>query len=464
MYIAGVLCLGSDEIFSKARVAAREAGCQIDRVTAPAEMLERLQCLRYSVALVEHDVADLDVAELAQAVRKLPFPAVIVFQGGALTPLSCAARLVRAGVYYCLDPGCTVAEMAGVIMEAAEEARQRDASLRRNQEAWRNLLVGESPNMQDLARIVNLVARRRSTVLITGETGTGKELVARAIHAASDRSQSRMVALNCSAIPENLLEAELFGHTKGAFTGATGPRTGRFEEANESTLFLDEIGDMPVDLQAKLLRVLQEREIQRLGSSETIKLNVRVIAASNLNLLERVKQGRFREDLYYRLNVVPIAMPPLRERPGDIPLLVRHFIDKVCKLEGIERKEVYQDAMRKMMRYSWPGNVRQLENVVEKAVVMSDEREALMPGDFSVPVEAEDRPMLAANFPPRFSVPDHGLDFAQTVTTFEKSLLDEALRKTNGNKTLAADLLRLKRTTLVSKLRVLETPDIHGVS
>jgi DNA-binding NtrC family response regulator len=205
-----------------------------------------------------------------------------------------------------------------------------------------------------------------------------------------------------------------------------------------------------------LLRVLQEREIQRLGSSETVRLNVRVIAASNLNLMECVKQGRFREDLYYRLNVVPICMPRLRDRPGDIPLLTRHFIQKVCELERIPPREVYQETLRRLMRYSWPGNVRQLENVVEKAVVMSGDREILGPEDFTLPGDTDDI-QVTVSMAPQCSVPDHGLDFAQAVTTFERSILEEALKKTNGNRTAAAGLLRLKRTTLVSKLRVLES-------
>jgi len=193
---------------------------------------------------------------------------------------------------------------------------------------WKHLLVGESRAMDDIDRIIRLVAPRRCTILITGETGTGKEMAARAVHLASPRSGRPMVAVNCSALPEHLLEAELFGHVKGAFTGAFQQRTGRFEQAHQGTLFLDEIGDMPLELQAKLLRVLQEREFQRLGSSDTIPVDVRVIAASNVDLEERVRERRFREDLYYRLNVVPITMPPLRERRGDIPALVVHFVGK----------------------------------------------------------------------------------------------------------------------------------------
>jgi transcriptional regulator with GAF, ATPase, and Fis domain len=315
--------------------------------------------------------------------------------------------------------------------------------------------VGESPEMQNVARIIELVATRRCTVLISGETGTGKEMCARAIHAASDRAGKPMVALNCSAIPEHLLEAELFGHTRGAFTGAINDRAGRFEEADGGTLFLDEIGDMPFDLQAKLLRVLQEREVQRIGSSKTIKVNVRIVAASNLDLLDAVRQRRFREDLYYRLNVVPLRMPELRDRPGDIALLARHFVAKVCDLEGMEAKEIYNETLAKLGSHDWPGNVRQLENAVERAVVISGVRNFLVPSDF---------PLFSGAFRPTgqqlrsdaVSVPDHGIDFTEVVTVFERKLLDQALDKAKGNKSLAAGLLRMKRSTLISKLRVLE--------
>ena len=236
---------------------------------------------------------------------------------------------------------------------------------------WRRMLVGQSAAMQDVVRTIELLACRRCTVLITGETGTGKEVAARAIHQASDRAHKPFIALNCSAIPEHLLEAELFGHTKGAFTGAVNDRAGRFEEADGGTLFLDEIGDMPYDLQAKLLRVLQEREVQRLGSSKTIQVNVRVIAATNLDLLERVSQRQFREDLYYRLNVVPVKMPSLADRRHDIMLLARHFVTKICRMEDIPVKEIYNETLDHLMSYAWPGNVRQLENLVERAVVIS---------------------------------------------------------------------------------------------
>ena len=324
------------------------------------------------------------------------------------------------------------------------------------EEQWDRLLLGESPEMRQVKHIIRMVGNRRATVLITGETGTGKELAARAVHLAGVRGRGPLVAVNCSALPENLLEAELFGHVRGAFTGAVQNRTGRFDQAQGGTLFLDEIGELPADLQVKLLRVLQEREYQRLGSSETIRADIRVIAATNCDLVHKIGRGTFREDLYYRLNVVPIRMPALRSRPQDIPELARHFVAKICEMERIEGKSLAPEAADALCRYAWPGNVRQLENAIEMAIALSGERSALTTADFPLP---SDRRMEAALLPgsPLISVPDGGLDYERTVAEIERSILEQALRKTNGNKKAAADMLRLKRTTLSAKVRSLES-------
>ncbi len=314
-------------------------------------------------------------------------------------------------------------------------------------------MVGTSSSMEQISELIRLVAPRRCTVLISGETGTGKEVAARAIHAASPRAAAPMVSVNCAAIPANLLEAELFGHVRGAFTGAQQLRIGRFELASRGTLFLDEIGEMPFDLQAKLLRVLQEREIQRLGSSETVRIDVRIVAASNLDLAARVREGMFREDLYYRVNVVPLKMPALRDRREDIPLLAEHFVAAVCQAERIAPKAISPDASAKLTAHSWPGNVRQLENAVEMATILSGDRAVLEPHDFVLPHIAGAREQTA---PESIRVPASGLDFEQTVSSFERSILSQALRITGGNKKLAADMLRLKRTTLSAKVRMLE--------
>ncbi len=365
-----------------------------------------------------------------------------------------AVRLVRAGAYHCLGYRDSLEALRGWLESAIEERCGRKRSLEHasNSEPWRKLLVGESRAMQSVLETIRLIGCRRCTVMIGGETGTGKEMAARALHLASPRAGQPMVAINCSALPENLLEAELFGHVKGAFTGAIQARIGRFEQAHKGTLFLDEVGDMPLELQAKLLRVLQDREIQRLGSSETIKVDVRIIAATNVNLTERVRQGRFREDLYYRLNVVPLEMPPLRKRGSDIALLVAHFTEKICRAEGIPVKNVAPDAVERLCGCSWPGNVRQLENSVEMAVAMSGDREILFASDFGLAPATPVNVIPFETVAPPFSSPEI-TNFDMAVSQFEKSMLELALQKTAGNKTAAAELLGLKRTTLIMKLR-----------
>jgi DNA-binding NtrC family response regulator len=369
----------------------------------------------------------------------------------AATPAS-AVRLARLGVQHFLLTG----EDPFVAIEAIlKDHRSADlARLASSLESapWDRFLVGSSPEMRQISQIVKLVGARRATVLITGETGTGKELAARALHLAGHRS-GPLVAVNCGALPETLLESELFGHVRGAFTGAWQGRAGRFEQADRGTIFLDEIGELPLELQSKLLRVLQEREIQRLGSSETIKLDVRVVAATNCDLQERVERGEFREDLYYRLNVVPLHMPALRTRRGDVPLLARHFVEKICRAEGLPLKQLTSEAEQRLVEYPWPGNVRQLENAIETAVALSGGRPVLAPSDF--PVLAAPRPRAVSTGAPVVSVPDGGLDYERTLAGIEKSIIEQALRKTNGNKKAAADMLQLKRTTLSAKVRSL---------
>jgi DNA-binding NtrC family response regulator len=320
---------------------------------------------------------------------------------------------------------------------------------------WRKRLVGGSEALQRVANTIELIANRRSTVLILGETGTGKEIVARAIHDASQRAAMPMIPVNCGAIPNNLIEAELFGHVKGAFTGATAARIGRFEQAHRGTLFLDEIADVPLDLQAKLLRALQEREFQRVGSSETIRVDVRVIAATNIALLERVRQGKFREDLYYRLHVVPIHIPPLRDRPEDIPGLVRHFIKRICHQERLPAKSVPPDALAELVRYPWPGNVRQLENTIEMAIVLSGDRAVLCSDDFQLTRAAGTRQPVQVTADQLVPLPEEGLDFEAVINRIELNLLEQALRRSHGNKKAAAEILQLKRTTLAAKLKSL---------
>jgi DNA-binding NtrC family response regulator len=418
------------EYFKRSRIDAAVVCLPLPEYT-PFEALEELQATDDSVPLILWDPC----ARLRDAVR-----------------------FIKSGAFDVVDGEAGDGRLLGAIGDAIDDRRSRVPSGPEAEEPWRRILVGSSQPFQEVVNMVRLVGSRRSTVLITGETGTGKEMVARAIHMAGPRGRLPMVSVCCSALPENLLEAELFGHVRGAFTGALNQRIGRFEQAHGSTLFLDEIGDMPPELQAKLLRVLQEREFQRLGSSETIRVDVRVVAATNADLLERVQQGRFREDLYYRLNVIPMHLPPLRARVGDIAALAHHLTRKVCRLEDLPLKQISREALGRLTAYSWPGNVRQLENTVERAIVLSGDRTVLYPADF--PLTGQGPRPVTQNAGGNFvHVPDDGLDFEQTVGQIARGILEQALRKTNGNKKMAADLLRLKRTTLAAKLRSLETGD-----
>jgi len=437
--------------------AADLGGLTLEHASGIPEALEYLKRASIDAAVVRFPLPEYTPADaLVELLRADSAVPLIVWD--PCVRLQDAVRLIRSGAFDVLDGESGPAQLAYTIQDAIDDRRGRASGCADADEPWRRILVGSSQPFQELVHMVRLVASRRSTVLITGETGTGKEMAARAVHMAGPRGRLPMVSVCCSALPENLLEAELFGHVRGAFTGALNQRIGRFEQANGSTLFLDEIGDMPLELQAKLLRVLQEREFQRLGSSETIRVDVRVVAATNADLLERVRQGRFREDLYYRLNVVPMHLPPLRERAGDVASLTHHFIRKICRLEDLPLKEVSREALARLTAYSWPGNVRQLENTVERAIVLSGERTMLYPSDFPLDGHSP-RPAMepsSANF---VHVPDDGLDFEQTVGQIARGILEQALRKTNGNKKMAADLLGLKRTTLAAKLRSLETSD-----
>jgi DNA-binding NtrC family response regulator len=365
-----------------------------------------------------------------------------------------AVRMARLGVYQFFEE---TQEAFRLLEQAFESGCARDlARLAGHVDPadWERMLLGESREMQRVKHIIRMVGNRRATVLITGETGTGKEIAARALHLAGPRRRVPLVGVNCSALPENLLEAELFGHVRGAFTGAVQNRTGRFEQAQGGTLFLDEIGELPLDLQVKLLRVLQEREFQRLGSSETIAADIRVIAATNGDLMRKIEQGTFREDLYYRLNVVPVQMPPLRRRSEDVPMLAWHFVEKICSLERMDRKHLAPEAIERLRGYAWPGNVRQLENAVEMAVALSGDRRDLTAADFPLP--AITRTAAARESALTVRVPDEGLDYEQTLAGIERSILEQALLKTNGNKKAAAEMLGLKRTTLAAKVRSLE--------
>lgn len=319
-------------------------------------------------------------------------------------------------------------------------------------------IIGKSVVMSNLLEQVNIIAPYKINVLITGETGTGKELIAKAIHHVSPRAKNSFVAMNCAAIPEHLLEDELFGHVKGAFTGAQGERKGRFEQADTGTLFLDEIGDMNLAMQSKLLRVLQESEFERLGSGKTVKVDVRVVAATSADLERKILDGSFRADLYHRLNVVHLRVPALRERPDDIMPLSTGLLERFSEKAGLPSKTIASDACQKLVSYNFPGNVRQLQNAIERAAIFSGQSNEIrvehLPEEIKEQGSMFQLPSAAGLVPT--SIPDEGIDFSDVVSQVERNLLIQTLDKTGGNKLQAAKLLNLKRTTLVEKIKRLQ--------
>ena len=315
-------------------------------------------------------------------------------------------------------------------------------------------IIGKSEKILEIFEIIEKVARTDSTILITGETGTGKELIARAIHKCSPRKDRPFVPINCAAIPEQLLESEFFGYEKGAFTGAMRSRMGRIEFSNQGTLFLDEISSMSLELQAKLLRVIQEQEFERIGGLKTIKVDFRLISATNQDLKEKIKEGTFREDLFYRLNVIPINVPPLRERKSDIPILVNHFLKELREHNKTSVRGFSDKTMERLMQYHWPGNVRELKNLVERLSVLKQQGIIELdniPSSMGISVIPQMKPLVDINI-------KKGISFHTQVAEFERRLLLEALEQTSWVKEKAAKLLKLKRTTLIEKMKRREIP------
>ncbi len=372
-----------------------------------------------------------------------------VIMMSAYGDIELAQEAVRKGAADYLSKPYKNEEVLLRISIAEQRRRLRQENLRLKQEISKEVtyenIIGKSAAMQSMFKTIDKIAEFKSTVLIGGESGTGKELLARALHNRSPRKDRPFVAVNCGAIPENLLESELFGYVRGAFTDAVRNKEGLFEEADTGTLFLDEIGELPIGLQVKLLRVLQEDEIRRVGENRPRKVDVRILAATIRDLSEEVKHGAFREDLFYRLNVLTVKIPPLRERPGDVPLLVEHFLQKCNTRLGTSVKGVDPEAMRLLVDYAWPGNVRELENMVERAVILCD-------GDLITPEQLTDK---VAEMPaPHFAqLPEGQFSIKKTVEAVEEELIKRALTETAGNRTRAARLLEISHRTLLYKLK-----------
>jgi len=417
------------------------------------EALNVVRSQHVDLVLCDVKMPGINGLELVRQIHELypDLPCIVITgYGGAEN----SVEALRAGAYWYLEKPFDQDHL-DVVRRLVDQAIEHGRLKAENRSLHNELrskykfdnIIGRSSGLQQVLSIVEKVADTDSTVLITGESGTGKELVARALHYNSRRADRSLVTVNCGAIPEELLESELFGHIKGAFTGAISDREGRFSLANAGTIFLDEIGDMSPNLQVKLLRVLQERTFEPVGSSKTVRVDVRIIAATNQNLPDLIEKKMFREDLYYRLNVLPIEVPPLRERFGDIPLLVHHFLDVANTEQQTRVESVSDQAMQHMVDYAWPGNVRELENLIERLVVLAREGE----------VGVADLPdtLLAIRDATRSAlrVPATGIQFKDEVEAFESDLIRQALELAHWNKTKAAAILNLNRTTLEGKIR-----------
>lgn len=406
----------------------------------------------FDLAVIDMNLPDGNGLDFIVELKKSnPNIQVLVLTGFA--SIDSAIQATQKGAYHFLTKPFNVEELMSLIDKAlAHKSLEQENQQLRCELSYKykfNQIIGESEGIKNCLSLVERVAHTDSTVLVMGDSGTGKELIARAIHYNSTRSKGPFVAINCGAIPAELLESELFGHTKGAFTGAVANRIGRFEMADEGTLFLDEIGDLEPSLQVKILRALQEKTFEPVGSAKSVQVNVRVIAATNIDLEKAVKENRFREDLYYRLNVIPIQVPSLRERKTDIPILLNHFLQQFNKgkIDGL--KGFTPDALSCLIHYGWPGNIRELENLVERLSILKG----------TGTVDVLDLPAkyrsTAASYAETGAVeiPDTGLDFNTAVDQFENALILKALEKTGWNRNQAALLLRLNRTTLVEKMK-----------
>lgn len=421
-------------------------GCDVVAAVDGAAGLEAARGRRFDVAVVDVMMPGIGGIETLDRLRRLDedLPVILIT---AHASLENAVSAMKHGAFDYITKPFKNEEVMVVVRNAAEkrrlvaENRTLRASLRTQNHGLRDI-IGRSPPMRRVFDLITQAALSRTTILVEGESGTGKELAARALHAGSPRADRPFVTVNSGSLPPDLLESNLFGHLKGAFTGAVAAKKGLFELADKGTIFFDEIGSVPVETQAKLLRVMQEREFMRLGGIETKKVDTRIIAATNIDLRRLVADGKFREDLYYRLHVIKVEMPPLRERREDIPLLAHHFLDKYGAENDKENLELTAEALDLLEAYDWPGNVRELENVIERAVVLAT-------GSRIGPELIPDAVRTRRSFQmPHFVLPPEGLSFKDVVAAFETQLIERTLAAAGGVQKRAAEMLRIKPTTL----------------
>ncbi len=432
-------------------------------VRSAEEAIERLEKEPFDIVMLDLNLPGMSGLDLLQHCPRLK-PGIITIAITANATIETAVEAMKRGATEFLMKPLAADSLLSALSVAAERVSRHALSAGSSMAPVD--IVAESQVMRTLLNQATSIAPFNTTVLVTGETGTGKELIARSIHQHSPRCNRPLVALNCAAIPEQLLEDELFGHVKGAFTGAHAARIGRFEQADGGTLFLDEIGDMSLSLQAKLLRVLQEREFEKLGSSRTTKVDVRIVAATSADLGKRVGDGTFRPDLYYRLNVVHLRLPALRTRKEDIRPLAQQLLARFCLSAGLPLKTIAAEVWQVLTSYYWSGNVRQLQNAMERAAALSGTRMEIQLGDLpeevrggaefgiSMPLTDVTLPVMGATIPS--IIPDEGLSYEAVVATIERELLLKSLKKTGGNKVRAAKLLHMKRTTFAEKLKRLQ--------
>ncbi|MAF92018.1 MAG: DNA-binding response regulator [Bdellovibrionaceae bacterium] len=449
-----VLLLDSDSNSRAALYKLFEArSCHVYSIASMAEFSNLLPQLNdIDILLGKQNLQDAKINQALRILkqRNLQMRSYVMMDSNEPVEL---LAMKREGVVDCFEAPYSLPEIVNSIL--GENLNEENISTNENLDIYQRFafedIIGRSPEITKVLEMVERVADSDSNILIMGESGTGKELIARALHHNSERRNQQLVPVNCGAIPNELLESELFGHIKGAFTGAIANRTGRFQLANEGTLFLDEIGDMPMTLQVKLLRVLQDQVVEPVGSHQVEKVDVRLVAATNVNLEKQVEDKKFREDLYYRLNVIPIRMPALRERTSDIPILAQHFLNKFNQKKSRNIQGISPEAMEQLISYPWPGNVRELENLMERLSVIVGEGIIQLSDLPEKYLQETTKTMQAVASDGLLG--ETGLDFNTVVDEFENKLIMEALEKTGWNRNQAAKLLRLNRTTLVEKIK-----------